>query len=194
MAKDTATEWVEAFIENPALSEGHRALIRQFMAKPAGDELSGDEVRRFVLAWVRELNGQGDSPAIDTATHAKLRAARLPWDLAVQEALLRRLPEDPDEALRYITERVEALSARNTANAQKERSSRRDLWSNLIDDCLDDNPNAELAEVIDYILEADGVEELAGQFHHVGREAEPIARENIRKRLGDAKRRRQRRG
>lgn len=194
MAKYTATGWLEEFIANPALSDGHRALIREFMAKPAEEELSGDDVLRFVLEWVRELNGQGNSAAIDSATLATLKGAHLPWNLALQEALLRRLAKDPEEALRYITEKVEALSAINTANAQKERPSLRDLWSNHIDECLDDNPNAELAEVVDYIREADGVEMRGDEFHHVGHEAEPITREKIRKRLAEAKKRRNRSG
>lgn len=142
MAKDTATVWVEEFIANPALSEGHRALIREFMAQPAGEGLSGEEVLGFVLEWVRELHGPGDSATIDAATLATLKGAHLPWDLAVTEGLLRRLAEDPKEAVRYITEKVEELSARNTQIARRGRPSRRDLWSDLIDDCLDDNPDA----------------------------------------------------
>lgn len=172
-------------------------LLKAFGAGAPLEEEDAHELKQLVLdiGWeIHQDRGGNSREEADRITEQLLTEAELEPGLSFQEVLLKRLVRDPSRAHRYVGQKLEAVSKRNKAIASKPRPSRGDWWTDHIEDCLEDNPEANEQFVREYLLDMDEVEWRDNKFQHVSHAAGPLSKPALHSRIGTAKRRMQAEG
>ena len=157
------------------------------------DEELADEVIAYILAReqirYRVRPGSGAAEVIDQKTLATLaKPDQLSPQHSVIEAFLRRLVQDPANAIRYLTKAVEERSAAQAARAKNNRKSRWDGITCAIHDCLENHPSASTKEIVVLLGKHEEIVFLDGEFRHQV-DASTIREELLASRVSDARKR-----
>ena len=185
---------LDQLLDNLSLSDEARLLIETWRNGEPLDETNAEEARRFTLELMRTVRKiSAVDVEFDKQTLGELRSAKLnDWRLVFPEAILRRIPDDPQDAVTLIAHRDEDLSEQNSINGRSSRNGRRDWWSVQIEDCLDSNIHASIDDVIKYLIETGEVQLEGKTLRHIRNEADRISRAQVRSRMEAAKKRIQR--
>lgn len=176
------------------LVEEIEALVRacEREEKPGEtDEERGKALLDFVLKRRRlQYRITDDDPRRTAFDAATIRGFIDPDELepthSITEAFLRRLQKNPTEAVAYLTRHLDARNAAQSARAKKERT--RDIFTHLIEDIVEDQPNIRAKEVERQLCARDDVQEDQGQLRYLNDPA-TMRLSNLPSRVSDAKKR-----
>jgi len=125
--------------------------------------------------------------ATDAETLLRLKdLTELPPELSVFEGFSRRLVTDPKGAMRYLSNHVSARDTKQSQRAQKPR--RRDIFSQRIDELVEDHPQIKAKKVEALLLEMGGITLIDGELRHT-ETAATMRQSNLAERVSEAKKR-----
>jgi hypothetical protein len=133
-------------------------IIDDWIASAPQNE-TDDELGHALLALVQILSQLRHTPCptpdeqerLFTLIVKRLSAARLGPKYSIPEAILRRLSEDPGDAVRYLSRHLATQSEQQSRRAQSPRPQRRDAITRYIEELIEGSPLVTANEILNNI-------------------------------------------
>jgi len=170
-------------------------IIDDWIASAPQNE-TDDELGHALIALVQILCQLRHTPCptpdeqerLFTLIIKRLSAARLGPKYSIPEAILRRLSEDPGDAVRYLSRHLATQSEQQSRRAQSPRPNSRNSITRLIEEILEGNIKLSAKMVGLALEESPEIKIIGDEYRHVS-DASTLKVSNLPSRVSEARKR-----